>query len=201
MSGLIRIDPLPVWSMVRSGLRRACAPPRRPAAATAEARPAPLGCTGCPLQGRPTAALALPRARFLGRVAGVAGAAAVGMGTDLLPQLLAPLSAAAAPSPVRSGATGPGLLLGSVRTLPRNQALTYTDPASGDPALLLHLADGRFVAYDAVCTHAGCTVTYDPVQRRLVCPCHGAVYDPARGAAVLAGPAPSPLAALAIRVN
>lgn len=134
---------------------------------------------------------ALPRRWFLQRMV---GAAALAAGADLAPQLLAPLRALAA-------AAGPGTLLGSVKGLPRNQALTYTDPASGDPAVLLHLADGRFVAYDAVCTHAGCTVPYDPARRLLICPCHGATYDPARGAAVLAGPAPQPLASLAIRVD
>jgi Rieske Fe-S protein len=134
---------------------------------------------------------ALPRRRFLQCVV---GAVALAAGADLMPQLLAPLRALAATA-------GPGTPLGSVKGLPRNQALTYTDPASGDPALLLHLADGRYAAYDAICTHAGCTVPYDPARRLLICPCHGATYDPARGAAVVAGPAPQPLASLAIRVD
>ena len=133
----------------------------------------------------------LPRRRFLLRAAGAVSLAA---GADLVPQVLVPLRALGA-------TTGPGTLLGSVRALSRNQALTYTDPASGDPAILLHLADGRYVAYDAVCTHAGCTVPFDPARRLLICPCHGATYDPARGAAVIAGPAPQPLASLAIRVD
>ncbi len=96
----------------------------------------------------------------------------------------------------------PGMtFLGNVKQLPVNSAGQYTDPASGDPALLVHMADGRFVAYDAVCTHAGCTVEYDPTQRQLACPCHGAVFDPAHGAQVLAGPAPQPLAALEVRID
>jgi thiosulfate dehydrogenase [quinone] large subunit len=67
--------------------------------------------------------------------------------------------------------------------------------------LLVHLPDGRFVAYDAVCTHAGCTVEYDPTQHHLACPCHGAVFDPAHGAQVLAGPAPQPLAPLQVKID
>ncbi len=93
------------------------------------------------------------------------------------------------------------VLLGSVKTLPANSARRYTDPRTGDPAVLIHLSGGRFVAYSAVCTHAGCTVGYDTARAQLVCPCHGSVYDPAHGAQVVAGPAPRPLAALPVRVD
>ncbi len=104
--------------------------------------------------------------------------------------------AASAP-PAPAGMT----FLGNVKQLPVNSAGQYTDPTSGDPALLVHLPDGRFVAYDAVCTHAGCTVQYDPAQHQLSCPCHGAAFDPAQGAQVLAGPASQPLATLAVQVD
>lgn len=100
-----------------------------------------------------------------------------------------------------SAPRGKGVFLGSVRTLRRNKALTYTDPASGDPAILIRLNDGKLVSYDAVCTHAGCTVGYDPTKRMLVCPCHSSVFDPTRAAAVVRGPAPSPLPTLNIRVD
>jgi Rieske Fe-S protein len=51
--------------------------------------------------------------------------------------------------------------------------------------------NGSLVAYSAVCTHAGCTVGYEGGQ--IVCPCHGATYDPQTGA-VTGGPAQAPLA-------
>ena len=63
------------------------------------------------------------------------------------------------------------------------------------------LSDGSFVAYDAVCTHAGCTVQWDRQDKVLVCPCHGAVFDPADNAAVLDGPTNEPLARIAIAVD
>lgn len=109
------------------------------------------------------------------------------------------VSAFAATRARRSSAIG--TLLGNVRTLGRNHALTYADPASGDPAVLIRLNSGYLVSYDAVCTHAGCTVGYDPANRMLVCPCHNSLFDPAKGAAVVGGPAPSCLSSLAIRVD
>ena len=62
---------------------------------------------------------------------------------------------------------------------------------AGQPAVLVHLESGDFVAYSAVCTHAGCEVAYNNSQ--LACPCHGSIFDPANGAAVVSGPANGPL--------
>jgi nitrite reductase/ring-hydroxylating ferredoxin subunit len=93
------------------------------------------------------------------------------------------------------------VLLGSVKTLSANSARQYTDPRTGSPAVLVHLPGGRFAAYSAVCTHAGCTVGYDAARAQLVCPCHGSVYDPVHGAQVVAGPAPRPLTVLPVRVD
>ena len=77
-------------------------------------------------------------------------------------------------------------------------AAEFTDP-SGQPAVLVHLESGDFVAYSAVCTHAGCTVAYNNGQ--LACPCHGSVFDPANGAKVVTGPAPRPLPEIPVEVE
>lgn len=61
------------------------------------------------------------------------------------------------------------------------------------PAMLIHHSDGTMVCFDAVCTHLGCTVQYQPNERRIFCACHGGVYDDHTGANV-AGPPPKPLA-------
>ncbi|CAN5742042.1 hypothetical protein BH18ACT11_BH18ACT11_24420 [soil metagenome] len=76
-------------------------------------------------------------------------------------------------------------------------AVAFKD--SGNPAVLVHLKNGDFVAYSAVCTHQGCTVAYQGGQ--LACPCHGSVFDPANGAKVVAGPAPSPLPEIPVNVE
>jgi len=69
----------------------------------------------------------------------------------------------------------------------------------GKDAVLVHLEDGDFVAYSAVCTHAGCTVGYKNAQ--LACPCHGSIFDPANGAEVVSGPAQTPLAEIPVEVR
>ena len=70
---------------------------------------------------------------------------------------------------------------------------------AGSHAVLVRLENGDFVAYSAICTHQGCTVAYKKGQ--LVCPCHGSVFDPAEGAAVIAGPAPKPLPEIPVKVE
>jgi thiosulfate dehydrogenase (quinone) large subunit len=72
---------------------------------------------------------------------------------------------------------------------------------AGDPAVIVQLANGTFVAFDAVCTHAGCTVQWDQADGVLVCPCHDAVFDAEHGAAVVQGPAPTPLTSLPLVID
>jgi thiosulfate dehydrogenase (quinone) large subunit len=124
-------------------------------------------------------------------------------------------SPATGPSPLAgaSGGVSPpgaagGLTVAHVADLATTGARSFTVPftapaplPAGDPGVVVQLADGSFVAFDAVCTHAGCTVQWDRTDRLLVCPCHEAVFDPARHAAVLQGPASEPLASIPIVVD
>jgi len=87
-----------------------------------------------------------------------------------------------------------GTKVGTMAQLRSSGSFTFQDPASGDPAIAIELAGGSIVAFDTVCTHAGWPVSCDSGQRLLVCPCHGAEFDPAHNAQVVAGPAPNPLA-------
>lgn len=142
----------------------------------------------------------VPRSTFLRWTGLTFGAIAAGAG-GALGDLTGPLRVWAAGNPATRVVSTTGLWLGNIKGLPRNQSLSYKDPKTGDPAVLIRLASGGVVAFDAVCTHAGCTVPYDPARKLLVCPCHGARYDPTRGAAVVGGPAPQPLTRLPIRVD
>jgi thiosulfate dehydrogenase (quinone) large subunit len=100
------------------------------------------------------------------------------------------------------------LVVGSVAAVGRTGASSFTVPftaaaplPAGDPGVIVKLGDGSFVAFDAVCTHAGCTVEWDRQDRLLVCPCHGAAFDPANRGAVLGGPTSEPLATIPIAID
>ena len=43
-------------------------------------------------------------------------------------------------------------------------------------------ATGKFVAYNAICTHEGCIVNDNVANGSFDCPCHGAQFDAATGA-------------------
>ncbi|MGI9078039.1 MAG: ubiquinol-cytochrome c reductase iron-sulfur subunit [Gemmatimonadaceae bacterium] len=70
---------------------------------------------------------------------------------------------------------------GSLRILPEGQSV---------PLYVLAIGDGAYSVLSPICTHLGCTV--DIEGARLVCPCHGSIYD--RSGKVLQGPAELPLA-------
>jgi thiosulfate dehydrogenase [quinone] large subunit len=90
-----------------------------------------------------------------------------------------------------------GAQLGPASDVPVGGAASFQDPASGDPALVLQRQAGQFVAFDAVCPHAGCTVQYQQSQDILVCPCHGSLFNASTGA-VETGPAATGLRPITI---
>ena len=66
------------------------------------------------------------------------------------------------------------------------------------PAMLIHHKDARWVALDAVCTHLGCTVQYQPERDVIHCACHGGEYDAYTGRNI-SGPPPRPLTAYRVK--
>lgn len=60
------------------------------------------------------------------------------------------------------------------------------------PGILIKDQEGRLHAFSSVCTHLGCTVSYQDDQKRIFCACHGGVYDPQTGKNI-SGPPPAPL--------
>ncbi len=135
----------------------------------------------------------------LGRLAG--GTADTGGGSSL-PPATGPTPAAtpshqATAKPGKPAKTPPGTAVGPARDVPVGQAASFTDPATGDPSIVIRPSSGTFVAFDAVCPHAGCMVGYDPAQKLIICPCHGSQFNASTGA-VEVGPAATGLKKLAI---
>lgn len=141
-----------------------------------------------------------------------AGAAGVGLAAAFVAGTTAAVGRASHPAgaPVAAGATGgrstkrrsgsSGTAIASVSSVPVGQAKSFTDPASQQPAWLVHVSPSTFAAFSAVCTHAGCGVNFDPSTEQFVCPCHGGTYD-AKTGQVTGGPPPAPLAKIAVQVR
>ena len=94
------------------------------------------------------------------------------------------------PPPRPRAAREPGDL-GPAAALPPGEAQAYTDPTSGEAALVIRRPDGRLYALSAVCTHAGCDLEYS--GDALTCPCHNSTFNIRTGAPER-GPARRPLA-------
>ena len=109
-----------------------------------------------------------------------------------------PTSPAAVTSPAPPAPKGH--VITTLSALPVGQAVGFTAPGNV-PAVVLRLANDQVVAYSRVCTHAGCSVGYDSNARILVCPCHGAEFDPANGAQPIAGPTSTPLPSIRVVVD
>jgi thiosulfate dehydrogenase (quinone) large subunit len=105
------------------------------------------------------------------------------------------------PTPLPSPTPIPGKLLARIADVTPSRPVVFQDPFTSDPGVLLKLKDGSFVAFDAVCTHAGCTVEFEEASGLLVCPCHGATFDPERNAKAIDGPTFQPLMAFPIVVD
>ena len=162
--------------------------------------------------GRSPQSARISRRRALTFIAASGGAAAVlavaVFGRNYLAGNTSPVNTTLANTPVANTpvanatrTSSHGKVLGHTSDLPINSAKTFPISGQSNPGLIVHLADGHFVAFDSTCTHAGCAVNYNQQDKLLECPCHGAIFDPAKNAAVVQGPAQTPLASIKITVN
>jgi thiosulfate dehydrogenase (quinone) large subunit len=114
-----------------------------------------------------------------------------------------PSSAAQRTSEPESPTASPaaGRKIATLAQLPIGRAVGFEAPGVG-PAALVRLANGSVVAYSRVCTHAGCLVGYDAQEQLLVCPCHGAAFDPSQHAQPMPGsPTSTPLQMIRVIVD
>ncbi len=115
------------------------------------------------------------------------------------PTTTAPSTPAGPATTTTTAPPPPGKVVGTAAEVPVGGAARFTDPGSGDPALVLQPSAGTFTAFDAICPHAGCTVGYARAARLIACPCHGSEFNPSTGA-VVQGPAPHGLRAIPVAV-
>ncbi len=107
--------------------------------------------------------------------------------------------AGATPSTSNSAASSAGTRIVKLSSLKVGANFKFV-ATNGSPAVLFRTKTGVF-AYSAICTHQGCTVSYSSGSKTLKCPCHGAEFDPYKSAAVVNGPAQSPLAKVKVSVK
>ena len=104
----------------------------------------------------------------------------------------APDSAAA---PAESEGTTTGTALARVDQVPRGGGVVLPDQG----VVLTRSTDDALRGFSAICTHQGCQVA-SVAEGTINCPCHGSRFDATTGA-VVAGPAPAPLATVPIAVR
>jgi thiosulfate dehydrogenase [quinone] large subunit len=140
-------------------------------------------------------------AAAFGRVGGSrSGGAAQSLGGST-PSSPSPTTTSSTPASSTGSTTTPvrppGTKVGPAHDVPVGGAASFQDPSSGDPSLVIQPQAGTFLAFDAVCPHAGCTVQYDPTNKVFICPCHGSEFNGHTGS-VEVGPAQQGLTRLRI---
>lgn len=75
----------------------------------------------------------------------------------------------------------------------------YSQVVDRTVVYLVRTGDQDVRALQSTCTHLGCRTAYDRRSKRILCPCHGGVFDVQGN--VVEGPPPAPLPSLATRVE
>jgi cytochrome b6-f complex iron-sulfur subunit len=130
---------------------------------------------------------------FMGAAAGgVSACYLAAMGYPVYRYLSSPVERAEASASITE------ITLPDAHKLPSRSALMFKfGPFT---ALLIHHEDNTWSAFNAKCSHLGCTVKYQPEQKRIFCECHGGIYD-AKSGANTGGPPPKPLLVYKVKVT
>ena len=96
-----------------------------------------------------------------------------------------------------STTTMPGTVIGSASDVAVGSFAEFEIPSTGEPGIVIHPHSDEWLAYNAVCSHAGCTVTYLSSSEQIACPCHASIFDLESGD-LISGPAYTGLAKLTV---
>lgn len=153
----------------------------------------------------------MPRKRTISRVLNVDRRSAIGIGVVGALSIAfaglgnifakpAKIASGAAKVVTKQGGGAPANSIAAISELNVGSALQIK-LASGDPGILIRTATDTVCAFSAVCTHQGCTVDYDQTSKELICPCHGARFDPLQNGKAIAGPTRAPLTEVPVKIS
>jgi thiosulfate dehydrogenase [quinone] large subunit len=153
----------------------------------------------------------MPRKRTVSRVLNVDRRGAIGIGVvgalsiafAALGNLFATparIASSAAKIVTKKGGGAPDNAIAAISDLNVGSALSIK-LATGDPGILIRTDTDVVCAFSAVCTHEGCTVNYDSGSKELICPCHGARFDPLQNGKAIGGPTRTPLTELPVKIS
>ena len=153
----------------------------------------------------------MPRKRTVSRVLNVDRRGAIGIGVVGALSIAfaalgnffatpARIASSAAKIVTKKGGGAPDNAIAAISDLNVGSALSIK-LASGDPGILIRTDTDVVCAFSAVCTHEGCTVNYDSGSKELICPCHGARFDPLQNGKAIGGPTRTPLTELPVKIS
>jgi len=133
----------------------------------------------------------------VGRIFAPSATSTTAPGGGSAPSPTTTTGAAGSASTTTPAPTPSGTSIGPASQVPVGGSAAFTDPKTGDPSLVIQHKSGTFLAFDAICPHAGCTVAYKSASNIIACPCHGSEFNPKTGA-VVNGPATSGLTSIKV---
>jgi len=131
------------------------------------------------------------------------GLAAIGGVVSSLPTTLTACNPKVAEKPSVYSSSTPGLdgfqVVGTITDLDKNGQLLNEKLSIGKALVIRDLANaGQLVAVNPTCSHAGCSVAWQPGEKAFVCPCHDSKF--ASNGNVMQGPADQPLATYTTKI-
>ncbi|MFQ5840932.1 MAG: Rieske 2Fe-2S domain-containing protein [Thermodesulfobacteriota bacterium] len=137
----------------------------------------------------PEIGTALPRRSLLNFLLGATVIVAIGGVINTLFRYLWPTDE------IIGGGKAPGTTSLPLLAIPVRGSKTIRH--KGQPYVVVR-GEAKVYAVNAICTHLGCIVYWDPSIKQLACPCHGAFFD--LNGNVISGPAPRPLPTAEVKV-